>query len=449
MNLIDTVFILVILNAMIGSIVFSAWKKRSAYLSETAAYQCIYNTLRLSMLFYIIPAGILFFSGKTVRSVLFKDLIPLLSGGQCAERILFAFALAWLFGVAWHSLLYLKDFLHVCKISKYNTELSDPELTECFHNICERHHFFGAIWIYENELIPIPLIIGIFHKRILFPACKYDRQEFQIIMEHEIVHAKQKDLLSKRIAVMLGIIMWFVPSARKLVDELDEWSETVCDINVCASKQSIWSKKQYFEPIIRRAQLQGNPFQGVAFALNGNGTCIRNRMVRMKGYQPDRESTSSEMKLRMLVLVISGILAIWAAGLLAGFAGQHIYTRTAMKSMFDMYQIGTLNTLADGDVAILNANGGKDFSGKVYLKKGQTVEAVVKIQTLNGKRPLTSTDRPMEASFLDSENIAVYSGQIPSWVNHFSYTASEDGYYRFLMRNTNSFQVQADICLIK
>ena len=75
----------------------------------------------------------------------------------------------------------------------------------------------------------IPCLVGIRKPKIILPVEAYDEETLRMILLHELIHYKQKDVMLKRITFCILIIHFFNPVAWLLFCQVQKQSEYVCD----------------------------------------------------------------------------------------------------------------------------------------------------------------------------------------------------------------------------
>ena len=75
----------------------------------------------------------------------------------------------------------------------------------------------------------IPCVIGIWRAKVILPVEAFEEETLRVILTHELTHFKQKDLLLKRISLVVLILHFFNPLAWLLFEKIQVWSEYACD----------------------------------------------------------------------------------------------------------------------------------------------------------------------------------------------------------------------------
>ena len=68
------------------------------------------------------------------------------------------------------------------------------EILKTASELMKEHKIRTPVEIYCNPWILIPMVYGIKTKKILLPTEEYTRNELRIILLHELIHIKHKDI---------------------------------------------------------------------------------------------------------------------------------------------------------------------------------------------------------------------------------------------------------------
>ena len=88
------------------------------------------------------------------------------------------------------------------------------------------------ITLRKTDVVKESMTIGFFDKMILIPDIKFDAQELEIILRHECMHIKNRDMWIKLLVEIYCIIFWWNPFAYFLKLDLNNTLETKCDLSV-------------------------------------------------------------------------------------------------------------------------------------------------------------------------------------------------------------------------
>ena len=111
-----------------------------------------------------------------------------------------------------------------------------------------------------------PMLVGVWRPRLLLPAhlAQFTPEQRQLVIAHELTHARRRDPLLLLLASMLQALLWFNPAARWLAGKLAWAQELGCDRQVLAGRAPR-QRQQYAAALVRQLGLQTQPLPGLAF----------------------------------------------------------------------------------------------------------------------------------------------------------------------------------------
>ena len=102
------------------------------------------------------------------------------------------------------------------------------------------------ITLRKTDVTNESMTIGFFDKMILIPDIEFDEQELEIILRHECMHIKNRDMWIKLLVEIYCIIFWWNPFAYFLKLDLNNTLETKCDLSVIDRFSDIDTKAYAF-----------------------------------------------------------------------------------------------------------------------------------------------------------------------------------------------------------
>lgn len=114
-------------------------------------------------------------------------------------------------------------------------EVSDTALLDSLAQICMRSGVKRPVELYENPLVPSPMLLGFLRPCIVLPCAGLPEQDFRHIIMHELVHYKRRDLLYKWLVQITACLHWFNPLIRIMDREICRACELSCDEAVLRS----------------------------------------------------------------------------------------------------------------------------------------------------------------------------------------------------------------------
>lgn len=110
----------------------------------------------------------------------------------------------------------------------------------------------GSLNVIWSEYVHSPMLIGFIKPQIVFPAASMSVVDYQLALQHELTHYKQKDPWFKLAAVVINCLHWFNPISYLALANISEACEYSVDESVSRTMKST-DKKRYSEMILHFA----------------------------------------------------------------------------------------------------------------------------------------------------------------------------------------------------
>ena len=169
----------------------------------------------------------------------------------------------------------------------------------------------------QTTELPAPALAGFFRPTVLLPTwCleELDNEELLIVLLHEIVHAKRKDLWLGVLVKSIRNIHWFNPLLWCLERQMIQLREVTCDervirqLSVSSSVDSVTTR--YGHAILKIVQKHPRAFRMDACGAGMIGFCrkdnsLKERILMLKSYK-----NRKPFKASLAAMAIVGILAV-------------------------------------------------------------------------------------------------------------------------------------------
>ena len=146
-------------------------------------------------------------------------------------------AVIWLVGACLCFIIKITNYMRFNRcIQKGSKEISDGQTLLLREDLCERLHIKRQPILLESPSVSGPITIGLFKPMVILPANDsadgdvYNRQT--LIIHHELVHIKRRDLWYKWLYQVLLCIHWFNPVLYLVAGKLNRDCELSCDEEV-------------------------------------------------------------------------------------------------------------------------------------------------------------------------------------------------------------------------
>lgn len=158
-----------------------------------------------------------------------------------------------------------------------------------------------------------PVLIGLLKPTILLPMSDKVDMELGMVIHHELVHLKRKDLWIKTLLLGVSTLHWFNPFVHLLRKDIHIWSELSCDEEV-VKEMSYTERKTYGITILNvMIGSEGLPVKFCS-SLSGDGKQLKRRLVMMLNVKKPKKRTMFMTAILTLAIgVIGTSTAVWAA----------------------------------------------------------------------------------------------------------------------------------------
>lgn len=147
---------------------------------------------------------------------------------------------------------------------KYFCKVYNKEIDLIISNICNILGLNKVDYKFSDK-VTTPMVVGLFKKIIILPSNITSIDNYDMVLKHEIVHIKNKDIECKFLLLFLRIIYCFNPIIYKFVEQIDEVLELRCD-EIVLENQSQEYKIKYAQVLLN--QIESNRKQRYVFSMN-------------------------------------------------------------------------------------------------------------------------------------------------------------------------------------
>jgi len=213
--------------------------------------------------------------------------------------------------------------------------------------------------VYETPQSPIdtvfstkaitPLMIGFFKPVIVLPDMDFNDQELEMILSHELVHYRRKDVWFKFAVFIATAIHWFNPAIRFLNRHINNLCELSCDEQV-VMEMDTQDRRFYGEMILSMLQHSSNGYGKTAqknfictndlYNSKSSKKNIKRRLINMLN--------TRKIKKSMVILSLAVMLVI------VGFGGAVAYVLGRDSNPTDSEQ--SQENLSDSNAADMTDN---------------------------------------------------------------------------------------------
>lgn len=207
--------------------------------------------------------------------------------------------------------------LKILWITKASLPLQNQELQALFSSCLKETGIKKEIPVYSSMYITSPLAAGFFFPCILIPVSmisELSQKEIRFIFLHELLHYKNKDLLTGKFMALAQIIYWFHPVVWFALSEMQNDREMACDSAVLSLIEPE-SYLDYGHTLINFAE-RLSQFSYSAAGIGGSKKEIKKRIKNIAGFcqETRRLKRKSKILFTIICLFVIGFTSSLSAG---------------------------------------------------------------------------------------------------------------------------------------
>lgn len=154
------------------------------------------------------------------------------------SRILQIAFFVWTAGLVLNlSAVLIRQMLFNRSIRRHSTA-ADERIKGFILEIADKLMLWADIRAVTVRGISSPMTVGFFKPTVIIPEGLFSDSELRLILEHELVHRKRRDLFIKAFMVLVASVHWFNPCIRLFVKRAERECELYCDETVMKDKNT-------------------------------------------------------------------------------------------------------------------------------------------------------------------------------------------------------------------
>ncbi|MGN1348243.1 MAG: M56 family metallopeptidase [Acutalibacteraceae bacterium] len=198
-------------------------------------------------------------------------------------------------------------------------------------SLCRKH-----LRIRKGSCISSPMVSGIISPTLFLPDVSLSDEEMKVILSHEIVHLRRRDLILKRLIVFVRCIHFFNPFVHLLAKKIDLDCEISCDL-AATKNMNDEEKHSYMLTIlslISRSGLRSSEFS--VSIISGKDT-LKRRFFKINNREKINKKVKALSAVVALILIISSVCVsgVLASGIKKPEADDASKTPTTVLSAAD------------------------------------------------------------------------------------------------------------------
>lgn len=252
-------------------------------------------------------------------------------------------AIVWAVGAAVFfagSMLSYRRFVR--RVRRTARDVRDPELLRIYESECERLGLRQRIPLRQTPEADGSMLVGLVHPVLLLPKGGIPLADAPLILQHELTHAKHKDVLCKTAFLLARCVHWFNPVVHLLAWQGAQDLEIACDQSVVHGLDT-YVKRQYGQCILNDVARRMYGGTMLTTRLTGGGKAMKIRLQALFSPNKKRRGVALILTAAFALTLVGGCFAVTPKGTENAALEQEI--RTTAETY--------LQAIVDGDAQIL------------------------------------------------------------------------------------------------
>lgn len=150
-----------------------------------------------------------------------------------SEQLIFGILIIWIIGVCINAyFIYIKSRKTLSKVLS-RCQKADKREIDFKDEIVNQKKICKTVDVLKLVDIDSPFLTGIFRPKIILPdTSPLTDTELKMVIYHEVIHLKNRDILFKNIAAAVKCINWFNPIIPVYINRVYDYCEYACDAEV-------------------------------------------------------------------------------------------------------------------------------------------------------------------------------------------------------------------------
>ena len=186
---------------------------------------------------------------------------------------------------------FVKHYRFTRLTTRWSKIIDSEEILSVLRELKDEMGISQPIGLKFCSMVGTPLITGFVRPCILLPKTDFSSDEMRLILRHELVHHKRKDLWYKSLVLIATAIHWFNPVIHRMNRTINIQCELSCDDEVIRHT-NVNTRQHYSEIILRVAKVQSKPSTVLSTYFFGGNKDMKKRITSIMDTGKKRMGTA-------------------------------------------------------------------------------------------------------------------------------------------------------------
>lgn len=193
-------------------------------------------------------------------------------------------------------------------VRRWSEEITDSQTLKAFCDVEKQVGIREKVGIRKCSCVYTPMLIGLIRPSIVLPDVIYTPEELTIILKHELIHFKRRDLWYRVLVIAARSIHWFNPFLPFIAKEIAALCELSCDEEVV--KDADFNLRKQYSKIIFSSLKKIQPQTAFSTDFGGGQRNVRMRITWIMDITKKKTGFAMVCVLLIIVLGASSVFSI-------------------------------------------------------------------------------------------------------------------------------------------
>jgi len=160
--------------------------------------------------------------------------------------------------------------------------------------------------VVSNEILS-PMLVGFIKPMVILPEIKYSDNELKVILKHEFMHYKRRDLWYKLLLIIANGMHWFNPIVYLMVRKANRDLEYSCDDDV-VKNENMEYRKDYSMTILK--SMENSRATALSTYLSKSGENEKKRFKNVLDIKTKKKGIFALIGILVLIVVTGSIIVV-------------------------------------------------------------------------------------------------------------------------------------------
>lgn len=219
-------------------------------------------------------------------------------------------AFIWLSGVLFYFVQHINRYVFFKRtVRRFSEKIEDEDIKNILEEEKSRLGISKKPGIRVLGFIDTPMLAGILKPEIVLPHTDYTEDELRLILRHELIHFKRKDICYQFVTLIFVSLHWFNPMAHIMARAVEIDGETSCDEKTLRGKE-YEEKLFYGEMLLKFLKTETQKKSYMTTTFFGGKQGMKKRLMQITNKRSLKKGTA--MMITVILIAVMASVSVMA-----------------------------------------------------------------------------------------------------------------------------------------